>query len=156
MKTIRKHLVLFMLILMLSGITAFPLKGEIDFMYEHIHSFPAMFSEWIITLYQNIHATPDVMLYGTDWLAFAHIIIALFFIPVFLDPPKYKINIYVGICACVLVFPLAFVCGPVRNIPFFHQLIDCSFGLVGMLYLLFILKQINKLNTTHYEIVKHQ
>ena len=81
MKTIRRHLVLFMLILMLSGITAFPIQTEIDFMYSHITSFPNVFADWITTLYNNIHSTPDVMFYGTDWLAFAHIIISLFSVP---------------------------------------------------------------------------
>ncbi len=134
-----------MFILMLSGITAFPIQTEIDFMYAHINSFPSFFNDWITTLYNNIHSTPDVMFYGTDWLAFAHIIIALFFVPVYLDPIKHKANLYVGMIACLLVFPLAFICGPIRNIPFFHQLIDCSFGIIGILYLYFILQRINKL-----------
>jgi peptidoglycan/LPS O-acetylase OafA/YrhL len=146
MKTIRRHLVLFMLILMLSGITAFPIQTEIDFMYSHITSFPSMFTDWITILYTNINSTPDVMFYGTDWLAFAHIIIALFFVPVYLDPIKHKANLYVGMVACLLIFPLAFICGPIRNIPFFHQLIDCSFGIIGIIYLYFILQRINKLN----------
>lgn len=134
-----------MFILMLSGITAFPIQTEIDFLYTHINSFPSFFNDWITRLYTNIHSTPDVMFYGTDWLAFAHIIIALFFVPVYLDPVKHKANLYVGMVACLLVFPLAFICGPIRNIPFFHQLIDCSFGIIGILYLYFILQRINKL-----------
>jgi Na+/melibiose symporter-like transporter len=35
--------------------------------------------------------------------------------------------------ACVMVLPLAFICGPVRDIPFFWQLIDCSFGVFGFI-----------------------
>lgn len=92
------------------------------------------------------------MLYGTDWLAFAHIVISLFFIPVILKPIHYKHNLIVGIISCVLIFPLAFVCGPIRGIPFFHQLIDCLFGLFGFLYLYFILRKINQLESTHYAI----
>lgn len=145
MKTIRIHLTLFMLILMLSGITAFPVQTEIDFMYAHLNDFPIEFHDWINRLYYNIHSTPDVIFYGTDWLAFAHIIIALFFVPVLLDPKKYKANLYVGMAACLLVFPLAFICGPIRQIPFFHQLIDCSFGAIGITYLYFILQKVNKL-----------
>ncbi len=145
MKTIKLHLALFMFILMLSGITAFPIQTEIDFMYKHHTSFPPVFTEWITKLYTNLHSTPDVMFYGTDWLAFAHIIITLFFVPVYLDPVKHKAILYVGMIACMLVFPLAFICGPIRHIPFFHQLIDCSFGVIGILYLYFILHCINKL-----------
>lgn len=148
MKTIRFHLVLFVIILALSGITAFPIQTEINFMYTHLQSFPSFFHEWITQLYNNIHSTPDVMFYGTDWLAFAHIIISLFFVPVFIDPIKYKVNLYVGMTACFMIFPLAFICGPIRSIPFFHQLIDCSFGAIGILYLYFILRKINTMENT--------
>jgi len=34
--------------------------------------------------------------------------------------------------ACMLVVPWALVLGPIRGIPFFWQLIDCSFGVVGI------------------------
>jgi hypothetical protein len=148
MKTIRIHLALFVLILMLSGITAFPIQTEISFMITHLDSFPVFFHGWIKQLNENIAATPSVMLYGTDWLAFAHIIISLFFIPVYIDPIKYKANLYVAMSACFFIFPLAFICGPIRNIPFFHQLIDCSFGVIGLTYLYFILKRVNKLETS--------
>jgi hypothetical protein len=37
-----------------------------------------------------------------------------------------------GIAACAAVFPMALVAGNIRGIPFFWQLIDCSFGLFGV------------------------
>ena len=37
---------------------------------------------------------------------------------------------------CVGVIPLALICGPIRGIPFFRQLIDCSFGVFGIIPLL--------------------
>src|SRR4029078_12441882 len=83
--------------------------------------------------------------YGTDWLAFAHIIIAILFIGPLRNPVK---NIWViewGIISCLLVFPLAFIAGPIRGIPFFHQLIDCSFGFIGFWLLLFLYRKINHL-----------
>lgn len=138
-------LTVFIILLALSGITAFPIRNEIKFLVDHISSFPPFFQDWIMQLSLSIQQTPDVMLYGTDWLAFAHIIIALFFIPVFIDPVKYKINIQIGMIACLLVFPLAFICGPIRDIPFFHQLIDCSFGLIGITFLYYVHSRINKL-----------
>lgn len=145
-KKIRMVLVAFIILLALSGITAFPVRTEIKFLVDHISAFPQFLQNWIMQLSSSIQQTPDVMLYGTDWLAFAHIIIALFFIPVFIDPIKYKINLQIGMVACILVFPLAFICGPIRNIPFFHQLIDCSFGLIGICFLYFIYTRINKLD----------
>ena len=35
--------------------------------------------------------------------------------------------------ACILVIPWALIFGPVRGIPFFWRLIDCSFGVVGII-----------------------
>ena len=145
MKTIKIHLTGFMSLLILSGVTAFPIQTEINYLFKNKNVFPQFMIDWIDKLYSIIHQTPDIMFYGTDWLAFAHIIIALFFIPVFIDPVKHKVNIIIGMIACLLVFPLAFICGPIRGIPFFHQLIDCSFGVIGIIYLYFILNKINHL-----------
>jgi hypothetical protein len=145
LQRLRCALVIFILLLALSGITAFPLVTEIDFLFEHKEWFPGFLMQWIAELHRDIHKTPAPMLYGTDWLAFAHIVISLFFIPVYINPVKYKVNLRVGMAACVLIAPLAFICGPLRSIPFFHQLIDCSFGLFGFLLLLYIHKKINRL-----------
>lgn len=145
---------MFIILLLLSGITAFPIRAEIKFLINNLSAFPPFFQNWIMELANSIQQTPDVMLYGTDWLAFAHIIIALFFVPVFIDPVKYKMNLQIGMLACVLVFPLAFICGSIRHIPFFHQLIDCSFGLIGITFLYFIHNCIKKLSSSLHEQVK--
>src|SRR5688572_20796286 len=113
MKTIRLHLSSFILLLLLSGISAFPLKTEIEYIHRQTNESGAPFALWIEKVYQTINNTPEIMFYGTDWLAFAHIIISLFFIPVFLNPQQHKINLQIGMIACVLVLPLAFICGPV-------------------------------------------
>jgi hypothetical protein len=143
MKTIRINILLFSVLLILSGVTAFPLKMETQFLVNIGSIFPEVLQNWILTVHKSVSATPDVVLYGTDWLAFAHLVIALFFIPVYLDPVKYKINLIMAMTACAGVFLLAFICGPIRGIPFFHQLIDCSFGLIGFLLLFYVYKRIN-------------
>ncbi|MES2590030.1 MAG: hypothetical protein V4622_13710 [Bacteroidota bacterium] len=148
MKTKRKiNLLLtsFIILLILSGITAFPIKSEIEFLYKIKDSFPEFISLWISQLNVIIQNTPNVVLYGTDWLAFAHIIIALFFIPLFKNPIQHQINLKIGMLACIFVFPLAFICGPIRGIPFFHQIIDCSFGIIGFAFLYYINSLINTL-----------
>lgn len=144
-KKIRLMLGGFIILLLLSGITAFPIRTEIQFLMNHLNSFPSFLQDWIKTVNDSLASIPDIVLYGTDWLAFGHIIIALFFIPVFIDPVKYKINCIIGIIACAGVFPLAFICGAIRGIPFFHQLIDCSFGLIGGCFLYYIYFQTKKL-----------
>jgi hypothetical protein len=145
MKQIRILLIAFITLLVLSGVTAFPLRTEMEFLMAHKNSFPDSLSLWIETINNAVDQTPDVVLYGTDWLAFAHIIIALFFIPVYLDPVKNKANLIVAMVACGAVFILALICGPIRGIPFFHQLIDCSFGFIGFFPLWFVYRKVEQL-----------
>jgi hypothetical protein len=144
---IKTALVIFIVFLVLSGVTAFPLRTEMNFLFQYKPIFPAFMSTWIEEIYLKILSTPDLVLYGTDWLAFAHLVIALFFIPVYIDPVRYKANLIVAMVACAAIFPLAFICGPIRGIPFFHQLIDCSFGLIGFIPLFYVFKKINQLET---------
>jgi hypothetical protein len=45
-------------------------------------------------------------------------------------------NIWVlefGMVARVLIVPLALICGPLRGIPLFWQVVDCSFGVFGII-----------------------
>ena len=35
--------------------------------------------------------------------------------------------------ACAGVIPLALICGAIRGIPFYWRLIDCSFGIFGLI-----------------------
>lgn len=142
---IRRMVMLFIILLVLSGITAFPLITEVKFMMAHLDAFPAFFHPWITRVYESVMSTPDVVLYGTDWLAFAHIIISLFFVGVYIDPVRNKFTVDIGIVACFAIVPLAFICGPIRGIPFYHQLIDCSFGIIGMMPLYYIKRKIHVL-----------
>jgi hypothetical protein len=52
------------------------------------------------------------------------------------DPVRNLWVVEFGIIACALVIPLALVCGPIRGIPFWWQMIDCSFGVCGLIPLL--------------------
>ena len=145
MKSIRIHIIIFASLLIISGVTAFPLRDEIRFLYLNTGLFPDFTQTWISRVYTDLNSTPKIMFYGTDWLAFAHIVIALFFVPVFLLPAQHIMNVQIAMVACILILPLAFVCGTVREIPFFHQLTDCMFGVLGFLYLAFIHKKIKQL-----------
>jgi hypothetical protein len=83
--------------------------------------------------------------YGTDWLAFGHLIIALFFVPVWRDPLGHQAVLRVGLIACGLVIPLALIAGPVRGIPFYWRLIDCSFGIFGAIPLVLALRSVRRM-----------
>jgi hypothetical protein len=142
-KKIRTVLAVFLILLLLSGITAFPLQWELHLLHNWFGNGTGAFSNWINHVFAGLDETLTkypYLSYGTDWLAFAHIVIASAFIGPWMDPVR---NVWVlkwGILACILVFPLAFICGPIREIPFFWQLIDCSFGLLGMIPLYYALK----------------
>lgn len=147
MKKVRISLSLFIVLLVLSGLTAFPLRSEMSFIMNHLDWWPSFALPWLHEVNVALSHTPDTVLYGTDWLAFAHLVIAMFFIPVYINPPQHKVNLLVGMAACLAVFPLAFICGPIRGIPFFHQLIDCAFGAGGIILLLYTYKSIQHFET---------
>jgi hypothetical protein len=91
---------------------------------------------WLTFIYKGLSETYQrypFMAYGTDWLAFAHIVIAIAFIGPLRDPVRNVWVIEFGMIACVAIIPTALIAGALRNIPFFWQLVDCSFGVVGII-----------------------
>lgn len=142
-RRIRILLTLFIIGLVLSGLTAFPLEAELNatarFLGATDFSNPGDYSgltQWIVLVRNALsetYAKYPFMAYGTDWLAFAHLMIAVAFIGPLRDPVKNIWVIEFGMIACAAILPLAFICGPLRGIPFYWQLIDCSFGVVGII-----------------------
>ena len=134
--------------LTLSGLTAFPLETELGILHQHL-SVSNPFYHWIDTIYNAIKITNrqfPYLSYGTDWLAFAHLVIAVVFIGPLKDPVKNIWVIEFSMIACVMIFPLAFIAGEIRHIPIFWRLIDCSFGIIGFVPLYHCRKCILKLS----------
>ncbi|MDB5120713.1 MAG: hypothetical protein JWN56_1931 [Sphingobacteriales bacterium] len=145
---IKRWIIFFIVALILSGITAFPIESQLQIAMNHLDVFPVTMQQWFSTIYHAVKTTNDnfpYLAYGTDWLAFAHIVIATAFIGPLRDPVRNIWLIQFGMIACLMVFPLAFIAGPIRHIPFFWQLIDCSFGLIGILPLYVCYKKIKQL-----------
>lgn len=145
---IRSRIILFIIFLILSGITAFPIEAELAFLTVHAGVFPQAVQSWLQTTYiavRNSNYQYPFLSYGTDWLAFAHIVIAVVFIGPLRDPVKNIWCIQFGMLACVMVFPLALIAGPLRHIPFYWQMVDCSFGVFGFIPLYFCYKNIKQL-----------
>ncbi len=144
-----RNLILFFIIgLVLSGITAFPIETELRIANDNISSFPVYLQNWISSVFFAVETTNKnypYLSYGTDWLAFAHIVISVAFIGPLKDPVKNIWVIQFGMISCIMIFPLAFIAGPIRGIPFYWQLIDCSFGIFGFALLYFCYKNILKL-----------
>ena len=148
-RRIRFMLGAFMLGLALSGITAIPLAWELGILTRLIgHHFGAL-SGWLFRVQDGLRETDahyPFLAYGTDWLAFGHLMIAVAFIGPYLDPVRNRWTITFGLIACVCVVPWALVFGPLRGIPFFWRLIDCSFGIIGFLPLLLVRRDIDRLS----------
>jgi hypothetical protein len=90
-------------------------------------------------------STYPFLAYGTDWLAFAHLVIAVAFVGPYRDPVRNKWIIQWGLLACVGVISLALIAGPIRGIPFGWRLIDCSFGVFGCIPLFACMRSIRVL-----------
>jgi len=130
--------------LVLSGLTAFPLLLELQLL-EQIIGTPETdqaheLRGWIAHVRHGLDETYTIypwVAYGTDWLAFGHLVIALFFVGPLLWPDRdHRSTLIAGLLACAGVIPLAFIAGQVRGIPWGWRLIDCGFGVFGALPLL--------------------
>ncbi len=136
--------------LLISGVTAFPLLYEVEILHGWLgqSSCPTPIKAWLGTVHEGLHATHRAypfLAYGTDWLAFGHIVIALFFIGPFLDPMRNLAVIRAGQIACLLVIPTALICGEIRGIPRWWRAIDSAFGVFGFVPLWFAARLVGRL-----------
>lgn len=122
--------------LIVGGATAIPLREELDWLTHLLD--PGRTDSVSLWLNKVRHALDDTyakypfVAYGTDWLAFGHFVIALAFVWVWKDPVRYSGLFNFGILACILIVPYALIFGQLRAIPWGWRLIDCSFGLFGL------------------------
>jgi hypothetical protein len=141
--------------LVVSGATAFPLETELRWAVSVLHN-PSIeplaqsthLLPWIERVYQAVvqtNAQYPFLAYGTDWLAFGHLVIAAAFVGPYIDPVRNKWFVTFGLIACAGVIPLALIAGPIRGIPFWWRMIDSSFGIVGCIPLLLVRRSITAL-----------
>jgi hypothetical protein len=152
---IRFWLAVFIAGLALSGITAFPLQTELGWLVSLLHAGwlkPIAESTGLLPWIERVNHALSVtdahypfLAYGTDWLAFAHLVIAVAFIGPFVDPVRNEWIIIFGLIACGGVIPLALIAGHIRGIPIAWRLIDCSFGVFGAIPLLLCKRHIVEL-----------
>jgi hypothetical protein len=145
LQVVRVFIILFIVGLTLSGLSAIPIPWGARLLEAWLgpdtwmaRLWPAL-GIWIGTVARGVGAAVagyPFLFYGTDWLAFGHIVIALAFLGPLRDPVRYHWIVEWGIIACVLVIPWAMIFGAARGIPFFWRVIDCSFGLGGLVLLL--------------------
>jgi hypothetical protein len=133
----------FIIGLVVSGATAIPLRWEVDRLAEFLgvagqSSGDAVsgLARWILRVREALRDTDaryPFLAYGTDWLAFGHFVIAVAFVGALRDPVRNVWLFTFGMIACAMIVPYAFIFGGIRGIPMGWRLIDCSFGMMGII-----------------------
>ena len=143
-------------ILILSGLTAIPLRIELSLLNSLlgegtvIDSVLPQLSAWISLVNEAIQFISNqypFLAYGYDWMAFGHFVIAIAFIGAAIDPVRRIWVIEFGIIACVLLIPYSFIMGYLREIPIYWSVIDSLFGFFGMIPLIIARVQILRHST---------
>ena len=143
LRRVRLWTLLFVIGLVLSGVTAIPVAEEVRWMVVASGAEALArgadapgWAQWLVKVDHGLQTTQTsfpFLFYGTDWLAFGHLMIALVFVWAWKDPVRNQWLFTYGIVACVLVIPWAFFFGALRGIPWWWRLIDCSFGVFGLI-----------------------
>lgn len=152
LRRIRFWLAVFIIGLILSGVTAFPLETEARLLVRTLAGLGVSEQEALMLWLTRVRdALIDVnqrypfLPYGVDWLAFAHLAIAAAFIGPWRDPVRNKWVVDFGLIACAGVIPLALIAGHIRGIPLWWRAIDCSFGIFGAIPLLIVRGMVGRL-----------
>jgi len=138
----RLLLAVFTVGLVLSGLTAIPVEWELETLARWLGAGPddvpadhTGAAAWIVLSRNAVRDTlarHPLLAYGTDWLAFAHVVLGVLFVGAIIDPVRNRWVITFGMIACVLVIPWAIGFGHLRGIPVWWRVVDCGFGVVGI------------------------
>ena len=150
LRRVRGWIAVFVAGLVLSGVTAFPLVHETGWLVQVVREFAAgsAMDVWVTRVHEALVDTAGrypFLAYGTDWLAFAHLALAVVFVGPWREPVKNKWVVEFGLIACAGVVPLALIAGPVRGIPVWWRVGDCCFGVFGAVPLWMALREIRRM-----------
>jgi len=148
----------FMTVLAISGITSIPVERELS-MATKFFSGESVIGNWLSQTLLAVKETGEkfpYLFYGYDWLAFAHVVIAIAFIGPYKDPVKNKWVIEFGAICCFLIIPFALIVGYLRGIPFWWRLVDCSFGIVGLIPLGICYNKITEIESLSRQIAAYE
>ena len=120
--------------LFLSGVTVWPavteLKTAVAFVWGDAEPTGGL-HQFVVTVIdglQAVQADYPFILYGWDWLAFAHIMLAILFAGAIRDPVRNKWIVQCGLIMCLGIPILAMICIPLRGIPLGWFWIDFAFA----------------------------
>jgi hypothetical protein len=136
--------------LLVSGITVWPAVPELKMAVSLVwgdaapggtlHAFVLKAIEGL----ESMQANYPFMLYAHDWLAFAHIVLAILFAGAMRDPVRNVWIVQCGLIMCALVPVLAGICIPLRGIPLIWFWLDFAFAPAAALPLWIALRDIKR------------
>ena len=136
--------------LLVSGITIWPAVPELKFGVRSIwgageptgavHQFVVQ----AIAALELVETQYPFLLYAHDWLAFAHIVLAILFAGAMRDPVRNVWVVQCGLIMCALVPVLAGICIPLRGLPWQWFWIDFAFAPAAGLPLWIALRDIRR------------
>lgn len=136
--------------LLVSGVTVWPavpeLKWGVRLLWGDgpaaggLHAFVLH----VIASLEEVGARHPHLLYAYDWLAFAHIVLAILFAGAMRDPVRNVWIVQCGLIMCALIPLLAGICIPIRGIPTAWFWIDSAFAPAAALPLWIALRDIRR------------
>jgi hypothetical protein len=150
---IRVWIAIFIAVLVGVGVSVFPLVWELQVGSVILHQLGVQrilpgLVQWIDRVHRGVDATNSRypwIFYGTDWLAYAHLMIAVAFIGPLRNPVRNIWVVQFGMIACVSIIPLAAIAGPIRGIPLGWEFVDMSFGVIGIIPLIIVYRLTRRL-----------
>lgn len=137
--------------LFFSGVTVWPAVAELRLVIalmwgdaeptSPLHVFLAQAIQGL----EGLQARYPFLLYAHDWLAFAHIVLAILFAGAIRDPVRNVWVVQCGLIMCLLVPVVAAICVPLRGLPLWWFWIDAAFAPAAGIPLVVALRDIRKL-----------
>ncbi len=150
-RKIKTAIVITILGLLLNGISAVPLISELNILLSKSGALPPFLNNWWMYVNKGVNETTryyPFMRYGFDWLAFAHLLIAIAFLGPLRDPIKNEWVIRWGMIASALSVVMAFGWERLRGIPLWWSCIDASIAIIAFIILWFCNTWIQQLKRT--------
>jgi hypothetical protein len=140
--------------LLVSAVTIWPMVNELKLMVRiiggdnaatgYLHGFLLRVIEGI----EEVNGAYPFLFYGYDWLAFAHIVLAILFMGAMRDPVRNVWVVQFGLIACALIPILAGISIPLRGLPWWWFWVDFAFAPAAAMPLWIALRDIRNASNT--------
>ncbi len=135
--------------LFVSGVTVWPALPELRwgerFFWGDAEPVAGSLHAFVVEVIGALEVTQKehpYLMYGYDWLAFAHVCLAILFAGAMRDPVRNIWIVQCGLIMCALVPVLAGICGPLRGMPSYWFFIDAAFAPAAAVPLVIALRDI--------------